>query len=645
MRSITLILFVLCSAWCMAQPGKYTSTNKKAVSLYEKALIHYNARKDNDAKKALMQAIKTDPNFIEAHIVLSGIYEELKAHDEAIASMKKAIAINPTFYAETHYNLAKLEFNNAYYEDAVKHLEDYLKVPGRNPKVVPMAEEMLASAKFAKEAVKNPVPFKPINLGPNINTEDEEYLPTLTADEQTLIITRREPRKSNTAGKLNSLEEDFYISEKVDGKWGKAKNMGPPLNTRGNEGAQCISPDGQFFIFTGCERSDGFGSCDLYMSVKVGDQWSKPRNMGGRINSRQWDSQPSISSDGRTLYFTSTRPNGKGGADIWKSEVQADGSWGTPVNVEEINTSKNDISPFIHPDNITLYFSSSGHKGMGGPDIYLARKGANGKFGGLMNLGYPINTVGDQSSLIVSASGEMAYFASEKEGGEGKLDLYGFELYEEARPIKVTFTKGLVYDANTKKRLEARFELIDLATGDVVVESYSNPRSGEFLVSIPTNRDYALNVSRPDYLFFSKNFTVNSEGGKTDPFLMDVPLIPITETGTVVRLDNVFFDSGKYDLKKESEPELKKLAEFMRYNASIKIELGGHTDNVGKDEDNQILSENRARAVYNFLVDAGIAKERLSYKGYGETQPIHPNNATPEERAENRRTEFKVVGK
>ena len=364
--------------------------------------------------------------------------------------------------------------------------------------------------------------------------------------------------------------------------------------------------------------------------------------MGIRVNSSAWDSQPSISSDGKTLYFASSRSGGKGNMDIWKSTRDDNGIWTAPVNLgDSINTGRDEQSPFIHPDGKTLYFCSSGHPGMGSYDIFYSRMDDNGNWSTATNIGYPINSSDADGFLFVNAIGNKAYFSSEKFGGKGGLDIYSFDLYEAARPTAVTYMKGTVYDSKTKKRLQAKFELVDLSNSKTVAQSESDPLTGEFLVSLPSDRNYALNVSRDGYLFYSENFELKGDHSQLKPFMKDVYLQPI-EAGSIVILKNIFFDFDKFDLKPESLIELNRLLDLLKKNPALKIEIGGHTDNKGTAEYNQKLSESRSRSVFDFLVNKGIDKSRLSYKGYGLTKPIDTND-TDEGRANNRRTEFKVV--
>jgi len=312
-------------------------------------------------------------------------------------------------------------------------------------------------------------------------------------------------------------QEDFYISELVDETWQKAKPL-KFINTPMNEGAPSIAPDGELIVFTACENvygeyggnRKGLGSCDLFYSFREGDAWTKPRNIGPTINTRNWETQPSLSADGRTLYFVRAQKKKEGvrNLDIYKSTLQNDGLWSVAEKLSDvINTPKDESSVLIHPDGNTLYFTSNGHPGMGGEDMYFSRKDKEGNWTVPVNLGYPINTHKNENSLVVSTSGDVAYFASDREGGKGGMDLYQFDLYKEAQPIEVSYMEGNVFDEKTKKPVQALFQLIDLQTGNLIVESYSNAIDGKFLVTLPSGKEYALNVSSPEYLFYSDHFS------------------------------------------------------------------------------------------------------------------------------------------
>jgi outer membrane protein OmpA-like peptidoglycan-associated protein len=419
--------------------------------------------------------------------------------------------------------------------------------------------------------------------------------------------------------------------------------LGRPINTSYNEGAQCISPDGKYLIFTACDRDDGMGSCDLYWSKRIGEIWSKPRNFGKPVNTRYWESQPTFAADGKTILFASNRPGGLGNIDIWETVMLEEGVFSEPVNLgTPINTMKDEISPFLHPDGVTLYFASTGHRGLGGEDIFYSILQEDGQWSEPINMGYPINTVANEFNLIVNARGDKAFFSSSKKGGFGGLDLYWFELPESLRPLPVTYFKGNILDNKDEKPLEALFEVIDLKTNKIVVTSTSDPLTGEFLVCIPTNSHYALNAIKEHYLFYSENFEINGEYSKMEPYEKNI-LLKRIELGESIILKNVFFDTDKSILKPESEVELNRLFTLMQQNLQMNIEISGHTDNVGNREYNAALSKDRAEAVFDYLVEKGVDANRMTYAGYGFDKPVS-NNDTPEGRALNRRTEFTIIG-
>ncbi len=650
MRISLFSFFLFLSVALFAQsPIKYVSPSKKATKLYESGKLYYESSNDDLAIADLEKALKEDPKYIDVYLLLGYIYSDKGRNEDALTAFNKVIELDPINYQVINFTIGRLNMFLGKYDEAKKAYGYYLKYPRANPENISIAKRDIASCDFAINAIKNPVPFNPKNLGEGVNSSLDEYFPCVTADDQTILFTRL----INDAQVYGGKQEDFYISKKENGIWQKALNLGAPINTKNNEGAPTISPDGQQIIFVACQGIEGYGvgrkgygSCDLFWSRKKGNNWSAPVNLMEPVNSRNWETQPSISSDGKTLYFIRgivTREGIKE-QDIYTSVKNDDGSWTNPVKLSnKINTPGKEESVFIHPDGKTLYFSSDGHIGMGGLDIYMSKKDENGEWGTPVNLGYPINTHKDENSLLVSADGRLAYFASDREGGFGGLDLYSFELPEHARPDLVSYMKGKVYDAENKNPLEANFQLIDLATGKTVVEALSNPGNGEFLVCLPANKNYALNVSKNGYLFFSENFSLKEGATNLQPIKKDVPLSPIKE-GEKVVLKNVFFETAKFDLKDESKIELDKLVAFLQKNPTLKIEISGHTDNQGDQKSNLTLSDNRSKTVYNYLVSKGIAAERLSSKGYGDTMPI-ADNKTPEGRSLNRRTEFKIISK
>jgi outer membrane protein OmpA-like peptidoglycan-associated protein/tetratricopeptide (TPR) repeat protein len=647
MRYLVLIIAAFLSLNSLAQPGpQYSIEDKKATKKYEEAMTAYDLGDVSGTISKLMDLVEKYPTFIEPHLLLAQIYGDTKQMDLAITWLEKGLTINERFFVDGWLTLAQCEQSIGNYTAAEKAATKYIQLPDNSKKKEDLARLILSSCAFAQDALQHPVPFEPKNLGNGVNTEQNEYYPCVTADGNTLLFTRL----IKDAKAYNGRQEDFYVAQKKGENWSDVMPINE-INTPLNEGAPTLSPDGQVIIFTACEDIEGnwggtrqgVGSCDLFYAYKRGNVWVEPQNLGQSINTYGWESQPSFAADGRTLYFV--RGKYVGGSikeqDIFVSYLGADGSWSKPALIEgRVNTAYEEESVMIHPDGKTLFFSSNGHSGMGGLDIFMSRMQPDGTWGKPVNLGYPINTFKDENSLLVSSDGELAFFASDREGGFGGLDLYSFELYDEIRPASVTYVRGIVSDAVTSKNLEAKFDLIDLETGKTVVESYSNALSGEFLICIPGGKDYALNVNKKSYLFHSENFSLKNYN-RIEPYQLDVKLQPIKDSSRIV-LNNIFFETNSYLLLPASEVELNKLYMMLTQNADLKIEIGGHTDNVGSDEDNQKLSEKRAAEVVAYLVKRGIDKARLTYVGYGEKSPIDTND-TEAGRAKNRRTELRVI--
>lgn len=670
---LLLLTFVSCS---VAQTG-YSTTNKKAIAFFEKARKAPAAKLNpvtmqpdyatgiELAEKALLK----DSNFVEAHLLAGDFADYSNNIEKAIFHFKKAIQLNPYHSPSgaTHYLLGNMLFETGQYQDAITTLSTFVGNKNANPDYVTDAYHVIESAQFALNAMKNPVQFNPINLGAGVNTADPEYFPTITVDGQTILFTRlvTDERVQNP----NKKQEDFYVSNlskitnlSENRVWEKAFPMPAAINTVQNEGAPTISADGRSLIFVACAMNDageygenrqGKGSCDLFITKRLGNRWSDPENLPGYVNSNKWESQPSLSADGKTLYFIRGLKNKKqqNDADIFVSTLLDDGRWGPPTRLPNtINTDETEESVLIHPDGKTLYFSSRGHKGLGGLDIFMSRMDENGNWGTPLNLGYPINTRFDENSLMVDATGDLAFFASNRTGGFGDLDIYYFELPEQFKPVKTLYFDGFVYDKTTKNPIPGKFSLIDLKTGKEVVRAEADRVSGIFTVSLPTNCDYALNVSYPGYTFYSANFNMKLPVNQ-EVVHMDIPLIPINSIETVT-LNNVFFALNQAVLQEESFVELAKLSLFLKANTALTIEIGGHTDTRGDEKENMKLSEARAKAVVDYLITQGIEVKRLQYKGYGETQPKISDDAinllkTDKEKEkahqQNRRTEYKIL--
>lgn len=636
MRKILLLILCFSSSLCFGQ--KVTSSqNKFAQKSYLQANKYVGDKAYNMAITELKKAILEDVQFTAAYQQLGDLYRRIGDYRNAAIAYKKVLEIDPTFYNLTYFGLGESELNTGDYVNALVHFRKYASFQGLSDESKIKTGKYIADCLFSIEAIKKPVSFKPFNIGPGINSNQDEYLPVITADERKIIFTRKA-----------SNNEDFYTSVKSEEKWSAAKALSPNINTfEFNEGAQCISPDGNYLFFTGCNRPDGLGRCDIYISKWEGSEWSKPFNIGAPVNTPGWESQPSISADGRTLYFVSTRNGGRGGYDIWKSDIMPEGSWSVPVNLgPDINTAYDEQSPFIHPDDQTLYFSSNGWPGLGNKDLFITHKinPADQKtaWEKPKNFGYPINTHGEESGLSVSSNGNVAFFASDKQGGSGGFDIYTFEMPEKLRPKPVTYVKGIVFDKITKQPLETKIQIINLKTGSFAFDDVTDPVAGEFLATMTPGNSFALNVSKPGYLFYSQNFTPDLKQA-FKPYVIEVPLQKI-EIGGMVVLNNIFFETNMFDLLPESKTELGQLIQFLKQNPGVSIEIAGHTDNVGDDKSNLLLSESRAKTVYDYLVQNKVPTSKLTFKGYGESMPVN-DNSTEDNRKNNRRTEFKILKK
>lgn len=633
---IRLRFFCICMYACIAasaQPHTYSSSNADAVASYQKANKCIDIQDWIGAVQNLDKALAADNSFIEAHAQLADVLKMHFEYKQAVGHYRQVITLNPEFSRAVYLKLGESEINIADYSQAKQHLEKYITYPALTPENRFYARKLIDDCAFSITAVLNPVTFKPIKLGPEINTPADEYLPVSTADESTLIFTRK-----------NNNNEDFYKSSKVNGSWGTATYLSKQINTEEyNEGAQSVSQDGKYLFFTGCNRPDGLGRCDIYLTQKKGEDWNKPFNLGAPLNSRDWESQPSLSADGRTLYFVSNRKGGYGGYDIWKCTV-TDKGWSAPENLgPNINTRYDEQSPFIHPDDSTLYFCSNGWPGMGNKDLFVSRLAKNGQWEKPENLGYPINTSRDENGLSITVTGTFAYFASNTlTSGNTGFDIYMFELPVKARPKVVTYVKGIITDSKTQRPLDAAIEIADLTSNTIVYQDYSSSSQGDFLATLPVGRIYGLTISKNGYLFYSDNFSLIGHNSAR-PYQISVTL-DVIEVGKKAILKNIFFDTNSFHLKSESQSALKKLTNFMAINPTVRIEISGHTDNVGNDQINQTLSENRAKAVYQYLTTHGVNADKLVYKGYSKSQPLAPNT-NDDNRSKNRRTEFKIISK
>jgi len=633
MKLLCTFLFFLLILRVQAQydPAKM---DKKAVQFFDLSMVQARDGNLQEGLVSLKKAVAIDSMYEDAFLSMAGIYTELKNYQAAVDNFKIAKSIDSIYFIDYDLSYSLPLAGLGKFEEALAAVIEFQSIPT-------LHESSLRSAAYRSKcyqlaidyAAKKNLPvykFVPQNMGDSVNSAYSEYFPTISLDGKHLVFTRR----------VHGTNEDFYQSDRTNKGWTLARPLDGNINSNDNEGALNISQDGQWLIFTGCNFQNGFGSCDLFISYFTTEGWSAPENLGPNFNTEFWESAPSLSPDKRDLYFSSNRPGGYGGNDIYVSHRMENGRWSAPENMgPDINTGGDESTPFIHADNSSLYFTSNGLPGYGGSDLFVVRKTATGVWGIPENLGYPINTIEDEGSLVVAADGKTAYYASDRADSHGLLDLYSFELRNDVRPAKTIWVKGKVYDKKTGKGLPSSVELGDLKSKRIISKLQTD-ETGNYLTTLPIGNDYAFNVNRKGYLFFSENFML-SQSSADSVYQMDIPLQPIEANASII-LKNIFFDVNQYELKPASQIELDDVIKLLKENPLVFIQINGYTDNVGKPADNLLLSENRAKSVVNYLKSKGIDPRRLSFKGYGETQPVQPNT-TDAGRAQNRRTELKVL--
>ncbi|MEZ4826084.1 MAG: OmpA family protein [Bacteroidia bacterium] len=644
-RSIFIFLIILSSfplALLSQKPEDFGIKSKKAMNLYIDGMNFAQQRMRAEADEAFTEAVEIEPYFAHAYFQMGANAYARRDYEAARPHLEKAYEIAPATFPNIEFYLGEVYFQAEEYADAAKFYEIFLRGGKGRTQDVRKATLYLRNARFAAAAIQHPVSFSPVNLGENVNSVYEDYIPYMTADDRYLLFVSRRPESvGGYNASYGGYSEDFFYCEYIDGQWTPAKNLGPPINTSLNEGASAITQDGKVIYYTACNQPDGFGDCDLYYAFRQEDgSWSKGINLGPNINTRNKETQPALSHDGKTLYFSSGRPEGLGMGDIWYSEY-VDGKWSEAQNMgEPINTAGHEDGPFIHADGLTLYFSSNFHPGFGQSDLFVSYKNTEGNWSEPKNLGYPINTSANETNLFVNTRGNRAMFTADREGGLGKTDIYEFVLDASIRPQIATFLRGVVKDSITDVPVYAKIELIDVEKGDTVREIFSSKSDGRFLMSLPLERQYAAFVQAKGYLFKSQHFYLKNLPEDTY-FDLIIDMVPLKKNTTVV-LQNIFFETGKYELRETSDPELQFLTYFLKTNPGISIEIQGHTDDVGSDQDNLLLSKNRANAVREYLITHGIAALRIEANGYGESKPKVPNTSE-ENRALNRRTEFRIT--
>ncbi|MGN6646580.1 MAG: OmpA family protein [Cytophaga sp.] len=483
-----------------------------------------------------------------------------------------------------------------------------------------------------KTYTSNPKNVKITNAGALVNSQGMDYLPNITADLSKLYFTSR--RAGSIGGKLEADGlpfEDIYMCSNVGGAWNQASNIGAPLNTDVHDACVGISEDGQtMFIYRGVNGGD------IFQSELKGKKWSAATPLP--MNTEFFETAACLSPDERTLFFVRAT-DAYSNRDIYMCSRTVGGAWSKPIKLP-FNTPFDEDAPFMHPDGKTLYFSSKGLTTMGGYDVFKTTRTASGTWSTPENLGSPINTAGDDVYFVLSADGKIGYYSSNKEGGFGQQDIYSIRMPVAEKAPELALLKGVIKDDQTGKPTEASITVTDNVTKEVVAQYRSNSETGEYLMSLPAGKNYGISIEKDGHLFYSENMTLNSNSNFKE-YKQDITLVTIKSSSKIV-LRNIFFDSGKSTLRLESTAELLKLVDLLKKNPTVRIEIAGHTDNIGDETLNQKLSEERAKNVVTFLTTYGIAANRLVAKGYGSSQPVAPNT-TEEGRQQNRRTEIKIL--
>ena len=617
-----------------------TTKNKKAIELYDAADNFRVRGQFNQAIALLEQAIDKDKDFVEAYYRLGLVYMGMRKPADAITQFEKGVSLTTDVkkLKVFWFDLADAYFSIGEYDKAEKVNNLFLGAETVNKPKIERAKKLANNISFARENQALAASYKQRLLSDTVNRFVMQYFPVLTADQRQLIFTRR-------TGYSDQFDEDLVVSSRdSEGRWTAPQSISKNINTTFNEGTCTISADGRKLIFTSCTGREGFGSCDLFESIKVGEEWSQPKNLGAKVNTSDWESQPSLSADGRTLYFVSDRRGGIGRRDIWVTTSDANNQWTAAKNMgTPINTAYDEISPFIHVNNRSFFFASNGLTGFGGYDLFVSEKDTASKWTEPMNLGAPLNTHEDQFSLFVTADGKKGYYSHEEHGNEGRSSskLMEMEIPEASRiKIRSNYVKGVVRDRETRQPLRARIEMINIDTRETESLVESDSISGQYLIVLSQGAEYALYVNKKTYLFRSVHFNY-SEVKDFEPIVLDIDLEKARE-GSIAVLENIFFDYDKFELKPKSLTELEKVEKFLVDNPNIRVEISGHTDNSGSLSYNMQLSQKRALAVFNYLVSKGISQKRLTAKGYGPNHPV-ADNSTEEGMQQNRRIEFKLV--
>ncbi len=664
-RYISFVVIFLSIMYISHGQGEYScdiEINKKAQKLYDKARKASKKGDRSDATKYYKEAIEVQDDWAAPYYYLGlQVVGRIKKNDgdldklyqSAIEYFEKTTQLCPEYNLTAYFHLGKIYYTIGNYDKAVKALEKFVEDPDKiNPHDYDEAELFLSYSELYDKLYNNPVPYDPKAVK-GISSEEDEYLATISPDNDHFLFTRRmlvAVKDLHRRAEKKEYQEIFTISQRQkNGEFEYGNPMPEPFNQSKNEGSPSITVDNRYLVFTKCmdvmlSNNQYYYNCDLYYSEFVDGEWTPIRNLGKNINRDEtWESQASISPDGQVLFFVSDRPGGVGGYDIYCSTRDVNGNWRLAENLGKIiNTDQNEKTPFIHSDGKTLYFSSTGHLGMGGYDIFLSRLTSDGKWKKPLNIGYPINSEDDDVGLFVNTFGDKAYITSNR--FSNNWDILSFDLYADMQPDKVLLVKGLVeFDENNPADIEMKLQNVENKEFKQVNVDKTTGKYAFIITDV--DNDYVLSAKQEGSVYDLQYIAAKTSlaEGKQELAGMDMKLDAI-EIGKSYKINDIYFETNSWELPQMSRDVIEILIDFMNDNPSVSIEIQGHTDNIGQRKDNMVLSENRAKEVYNYLVERHINPSRLTYKGYADTQPVATND-TEEGRALNRRTVFVILRK
>lgn len=636
-RFLLIFLFVFGPTVAIIAQQTLTSHSRKARQAYLEAEKLYAAGKSASALEFLDKAIQADSQFVEAYLLQGELFTNEKKLSLALGSYEKAISVDSAFFPPVFVLMGELQYRLGDFARAQKSFAVARRFVPEGGKTAQQAFVWGKNALQADSLLLHPS-AKPIWFDfAEVNSAGNEYINGLQIDGRSLLFTRRATRVSDKTG---LFDEKLYMAVVADSAVSAIVPVDIP-GVMGNLGAATLSADGRQIWFSGCGWPQAQGSCDLYHVNHEKGRWSQPHSLGNNINTGAWESQPALTPDGRELYFASSRKGGYGGSDLYKSVKLPDGSWSKPINLgSDVNTEKDEMTPFIHPDGKTLYFSSEGHwPQLGESDIYVCRLDEAGRWSKPVNIGHPINSIANELGIVVTADGTMALVSSDRKGEQAGFDLFAFRLTEpSAKPQTVRYVRIVVKDRKTDEPLTASYKVSDLADGTLIFNDFCDAE-GRFLLPLMPDKTYGLQLVMPGYLLFSEHFvadTANDEPSNERSVWLD-PIAP----GEKMVLKNVFFETGKAELQPSSYPELQNIAAFLHENPKVSIRLSGHTDNTGVASANLKLSLQRAEVVKEYIVNQHILPDRVETCGYGAEKPI-ADNQTEEGRRLNRRTEMEI---